>query len=280
MSENMNAQIILDAGAALGESRLPSEGAFPNDARVPYVVVPKDYDVKSLERLLPNPPAKSGIVNLLDVDSFIAYVNKHANDDTSVIYANVDYETSKYDVVAILDDHGAAVPMRRQHSAVLTPIQSLEWKRWHGNNKKAMPQADFAAFLEDNLGDIATVEGMPTGKDMLGMALAFEANSDKRFKKKVDLQGGGTHLEYVDQADEATATRLRYFERFVIGIPVFQGASEGYHVEARLKFRMNGGALLFWYELVRPDRVFKTAVSGEIDKIREATGLMVLFGRP
>lgn len=274
MSENMNAQTILNAGAALGDSRIPTEGALP------YVVVPKDYDVKSLEHLLPNPAAKSGIVYLLDVDSFIAYVNKHSNDDTSVIYANVDYETSKYDVVAILDDHGAAVPMRRQHEAILTPIQSLEWKRWRGNDKKAMPQADFAAFLEDNLGDIATVEGMPTGKDMLGMALAFEANSDKRFKKKVDLQGGGTHLEYVDQADEATATRLRYFERFVIGIPVFQGASEGYHVEARLKFRMNGGALLFWYELVRPDRVFKTAVSGEINKIREATDLLVLYGRP
>jgi hypothetical protein len=41
-----------------------------------------------------------------------------------------------------------------------------------------------------------------------------------------------------------------------------------------------GSALSFWYELVRPDRVFKTAVATEIDKIKEAAGFTVLFGRP
>lgn len=270
---NQDAKTILEAGAALGNVRI-EEGVMP------FVVVPREYHVVDLEHLMPEPTRKRAAVTMLDADSFIAYVKEHAIEDCSCIYADVDFEAGKYSLLAVIDDHGTDQPMWRAHTASLAPLQSLEWKRWRGHDRKAMPQADFAAFIEDNLGDIATVPEMPTGKDMLEMALAFEANSDKRFKRKLDLQGGGTHLEYVDQADDATSTKMRYFERFAIGIPVFQGATNGYFVEARLKFRMAGGALTFWFELIRPDRVFKTAVSSEVEKIREATNIPVLFGRP
>lgn len=275
MSENMNAQTILDAGAALTGPR-----AVPGENGVPFVVVPPGYQVSDVEKMLAAPTRKRGAVTMLDASSFIEYVNKHGCQDETVVYADVDYEAGKYGLLAVINDHGETDPTWRDHRASLSPILSLEWKRWKGLDGKQMAQADFAAFLEDNMGDIATVAGMPTGKDMLEMALAFEANSDKRFKKKIDLQGGGQHLEYVDQADEATSTKMRFFERFTIGIPVFQGSTDGYPIEARLKFRMANGGLSFWYELVRPDRVFKTAVATEIDKIKSATGFMVLFGRP
>lgn len=277
MSENMNAQTILDAGAALAKARLPEMDATNS---TPFVVVPPGYQVQDVEKMLPAPTRKRADVTMLDAPSFIEYVNKHGCQDETVIYSDVDYEAGKYGLLAVINDHGGTDPTWRDHRASLSPIKSLEWKRWKGNDSKTLPQADFAAFLEDNLSDIATVAGMPTGKDMLEMALAFEANSDKRFKKKLDLLGGGAHLEYVDQADEATSTKMRFFERFTVGIPVFQGATDGYHIEARLKFRMANGDLRFWYELVRPDRVFKTAVATEIDKIKAATGFMVLFGRP
>lgn len=273
MSENMNAQTILDAGAALADTKVFGKG-------IPFVVVPPGYQTQDVEKMMPMPIRKRATVTMLDAPSFIEYVNKHGCQDETVVYADVDYEAGKYGLLAVINDHGETDPTWRDHRATLLPIQSLEWKRWKGADARAMPQADFAAFLEDNLSDIATVAGMPTGKDMLEMALAFEANSDKRFKKKLDLQGGGAHLEYVDQADEATSTKMRFFERFTIGIPVFQGATDGYHIEARLKFRMSGGDLRFWYELVRPDRVFMTAVAAEIEKIKTATGFMVLYGRP
>ena len=278
MSENMNAQTILDAGAALTGPRLATNTVDENG--VPFVVVPQNYAVHDLEKLLPQPTRKRGTVIMLDGASFIEHLKKHGEPGETVIYADVDYEASKYGLVAVINDHSDDTPQWRDHRATLEPIKSLEWKRWTGKNSVAMPQADFAAFIEDNMGDVASVDGMPTGKDMLEMALNFQANSEKRFKKKLDPQGGGAHLEYVDQADEATSTKMRFFERFTIGIPVFQGATDGYHVEARLKFRMTNGDLRFWYELVRPDRVFKTAVATEINKIKEAAGFTVLFGRP
>lgn len=278
MNENkQDAQTILEAGTAMVGPRTvaPTVGNG-----IPFVVVPAGYQEHDLERMLPAPTRKRGAVTMLDAPSFIEYVDKHGCQDETVVYADVDYEAGKYGLLAVINDHGGTDPTWRDHRASLSPILSLEWKRWKGLDGKPMAQADFAAFLEDNMGDIASVKGMPSGNDMLKMALEFEANSDKRFKKKIDLQGGGQHLEYVDQADEATSTKMRFFERFTIGIPVFQGSTDGYPIEARLKFRMAGGALSFWYELVRPDRVFKTAVATEIDKIKEATGFMVLFGRP
>lgn len=283
MSENTdntdNAKIILDAGAALTAAQFPPSTDWSSH-RIPFVVVPHYYQVKDIEHLQESPARKRGKPVMLDASSFIQYIKKHGNQDETVIYADVDYQASKYGLVGIINDHGTETPSWRDHKLTLTPLQSLEWKRWTGANGTQMPQELFAAFLEDNIGDIATVDGMPNGTQMLEMALAFEANSDKRFKKHIDLQGGGAHLEYVDKADEETSVKMRLFERFTIGIPVFQGATEGYPIEARLKFRTNNGELKFWYELVRPDRVFKTAVSAEIAKIFAATEFMVLFGTP
>ena len=61
-------------------------------------------------------------------------------------------------------------------------------------------------------------------------------------------------------------------------IPVFQGSTAAYPIEARLKYRQQSDKLVFWFELIRPDRVFKQAVTDEIEKIHEATGFMLLYG--
>ncbi len=55
---------------------------------------------------------------------------------------------------------------------------------------------------------------------------------------------------------------------------------DAYWLEARLKYREKDGKLTFWYELIRPDRVFKTAVTDELGRIKEATGFPVVSGKP
>ena len=159
-------------------------------------------------------------------------------------------------------------------------MTDVEWTRWLGKNKAVMSQADFAAWLEDNLTDIATMVGMPSGADILAMALAFEANSEKRLRSKINLQSGGVSLEFVDQENVETRTTMQFFERFTLGIPVFDGSTSAYPLEARLKYRESGGKLSFWYELIRPDRVFKTAVVDDLQKIKDATGFPIVFGTP
>lgn len=268
-----NAQVILDAGASLVDPVRDHGG-------IPYVALPDGYSVNDLENLLPQPSRKRAKVVMLDSPSFIAYAKKHGSLDNCTLYADVDYDSSKCSIVAVVNDHGSDVDQAqwRDHTATFQPKLSHEWKCWTQLNKQAQDQAKFAAFIEDNMGDIASIDGMPTATDMLQMALAFEANSDKRFKKRIDLQSGGAALEYVDQQDESTSAKMRFFERFTIGIPVFQGSTAAYPIEARLKYRQQSDKLVFWFELIRPDRVFKQAVTDEIEKIHEATGFMLLYG--
>ena len=275
MSQDSQAvQTLMALGAASVQFRITDENGKP------YALVPTDYRVLDLEHVMPAPIRKRGAIVTSDSPSFIAYLLKHCDADGSVIYAEIDSEASKCNLLAVLNDHCNMAPQWRDHTCAFSPKQAVEWGRWLSKNKVKMSQSDFATWLEDNLPDIATVPTMPNGAEILAMALAFEANSDKRLRSKVNLQSGGFTFEFVDKENDATRSTMQVFERFTIGIPVFDGSTSAYPLEARLKYRENSGTVSFWYELIRPDRVFKTAVSDEVNSIIEKTGLLVVSGIP
>ena len=270
-------QAILDAGATLTSVRDIDESRVTGK---PFILVPDGYKTEDLEHLLPNPTRKTANISVTESDSFIFYTKKHGSLDECVIYAEVDYENGICVLVGVINDNGADAPKWRDHRCTFMPKLSVEWSRWTKKNKSAMSQTDFAAWLEENLADVASVPNMPTGADILSMALGFEANSDKRLRSKINLQSGGVSLEFVDQENVETRTTMQFFERFTLGIPVFDGSTSAYPLEARLKYRESGGKLSFWYELIRPDRVFKTAVVDDLQKIKDATGFPIVFGTP
>lgn len=275
-------------GAAMGTPRAPLSGdndiaIVPEYAGTPYVVLPEGYSVHDLEHLLPTPMRKRGEVRVSDAASLIAYANRHKDGGyIATIYAAIDTEKSACKLVAIFDDHtsGDDGAGWREHRCVFEPALSVEWKRWTGKNGAQMTQTQFATWLEDNLGDIVSVPGMPTGTQMLAMALQFEATAEKRLASRINLQNGGMRFEYVEDEDKNTRTAMDVFSRFTLGLPVFDGSSDAYPVEARLKYRDNSGKLSFWYELIRPDRAYRTAVQSTLDTIRAATEILVINGAP
>lgn len=265
------AATLLKAGAASIEVRTMGSG-------IPFVVVPEGYKTADLEDLLHAPVRKRGNVVTTDTASFSDYLNKHSTQFGSVIYAEIDSEKSVCKMVAVLDDNVDDAPQWKENICRFSPKLSVEWVRWMSKNKTVMNQGDFATWLEDNLPDIATVPGMPSGAEILAMALGFEANSDKRLHSKINLQSGGVQFNFVEDETKDTRTAMKVFERFTVGIPVFDGSTGGYPIEARLKYRQKDNTLNFWYELIRPDRVFKTAVAEELSIIKENTGLLVISG--
>lgn len=249
----------------------------------PAILVPTGYEVKDIEHLMPTPVRKRASVTLNDTGSFISYTKKHGSLDNCTIYADTNFEGQKASLTAVINDHGSNPDAAtwRDHVAIYSPIKTVEWKTWNDNNgsAKAMPQETFASFLEENMGDIASVDGMPTGTDMLKMATEFEATADKRFKSKVNLQGGGVNLVFVDQDNAETQATMRVFDRFSLGLRVFLNGTP-YRIDARLKYRQVSGALVFWYELIRPDRVFEDAIKDEFAKVSSETGFPLLYGNP
>lgn len=270
-----NAKTLLEAGAAAVAPVHPEGG-------IPFVVVPDGYRAKPIEDMLAAPVRKRAKVTTTDTEGFIFYTCKHGQDGRTVIYADIDGEASRFNLVAVLDDNGSPVSdtQWREHRCQFEPAQAVEWSRWIGKNKAVFSQAEFATWLEDNLADIATVPGMPTGADILQMALGFEANAEKRLRSKINLQNGGVRFEFVEDEDKDTRASMEVFQRFTLGLPVFEGSADAYPLEARLKYREKEGKVSFWYELIRPDRVFKNAVKDELARIKDETGFPVIAGKP
>jgi uncharacterized protein YfdQ (DUF2303 family) len=269
----------LDAGVLLAGPQVPLLDAA---GRMPFAIVPDGCSVENLEHFLPAPTRKHAEVTVTATDSFIAYAKKHGSLDECVIYAEIDATASRCVLRALMNDHGADAAKWRDHRCTFAPALAVEWKRWisKDGSKNAMSQTDFATWLEDNQGDVRSVNGSPSGADVLAMALAFEANADKRVKSHVNLQNGGVRFEYVEDETKDTRTAMEVFRRFTLALPVFDGSTDAYPVEARLKYRDNSGKVTFWYELIRPDRAFKTAVQSALDQIKAETGFMLLQGTP
>jgi uncharacterized protein YfdQ (DUF2303 family) len=263
---------LIRLGASQADIRTTGKGT-------PFLVVPDGYRVEGLEKLLSIPIRKRGRVVATTSASFVDYLQKHSQPDASTIYADTDSEMNRCRLIAMIDDHGESIPGWQEHSCLFEPKLSVEWKRWTSNDKKAMEQSAFASFLEDNLPDIASSPGFPTGTEVLQMALGFEATAEKKFRSKINLQSGGVQFEYIEDETKDTRTKMIVFERFTIGIPVFDASENAYAIEARLKYRDKSGVVTFWYELIRPDRVFNGAVSNELASIKEGTGLQIIDGR-
>ncbi len=276
MENTSNNQALIDLASGLNMAVTASAG---ENGEHPYVVVPTGYKFADLEYLLPNPTRKQGNIVTTDADSFIKYVMDEKAWTGARIYANLDSETAKLGLVAVLNDHGTH-PQWRDHRCTYDPKLSLEWKRWSGSDRREMNQLEFASFIEDNIGDVVSVNDSPNGTQMLGMALAFERTADKKVASRVNLQSGGVRFEFIDDDNKQTKSAMEAFSRFNIGVPVFYGSDSAYPVEARLKYREKDGKVIFWYELVRADRVFQTAAREVIQRIKDETAVTVLFGTP
>ncbi|SFK75422.1 Uncharacterized conserved protein YfdQ, DUF2303 family [Nitrosomonas aestuarii] len=250
-----------------------------SEKHIKRVALPPGWTIEENddEHLLDRPIRISGTAYAHDADSFINYVNRHANLATSTIFCQANYENDEMLITSIIDDHTENEPAWGAHRISFSPRHSVEYKNWVKNNRRSMPQVEFALFLEQNLEDIANVEGMPTGSQLLEMALQFEANQDMRLKSHVRLQSGGVQMQFVQDDDDATIARMTMFDKLSIGIPVFWNA-EPYLINARLRYRVREGKATFWYELIRPEKVFEAACKTIIERIKSETELPFFFG--
>lgn len=242
-----------------------------------WQLIEKDDDTK----LLLTPRRKLARVKLHDPLSFIDYTVRHGSLADTTIWCIANYKAGSVTFTAIINDHGEdeLATGWRDHRATFCPEFSEEWSRWNTHNRKPFSQVEFAAFIEDNLKDIACVDGSASGAQMLEMAIAFEANQDMRFKSAVRLQNGGVQMSFVQDDDAQTLQKMQAFDRFSLGMPVFWNG-EPYRQDARLRYRVRDGKLAFWFELIRQDKVLEAATQTLISTIREKTGNPFFFGEP
>lgn len=258
---NENA-VAMSLGAALNE--------IDTIGNTPVAVLPPGFKRESMEQYLPAPTRSRGHMNMRDMASFVSIVKQESKGEQTRIYGC--YEPASF--TAVFNDNFMESPGWRDHTATFSCPQSVEWKTWAAKNKVKMAQVDFAQFIEDNLPDIVT----PAAADMLEISRTLEAKKSVNFASAIRLSNGQNEFTYEEQVSgTANKGKLQIPEIFTIGIPVLEGG-EKYGVECRLRYRIDGGKMLMWFDMLRPHKVVEDAIKQVWLSIEEGTGLPILNG--
>lgn len=224
-----------------------------------------------LEPFLPAPSAIRREFVAYDVRGFVDYTNKFKSEPTQLFCAGVDSPS----LLARLDDHAPEQPSHVTHLARFACPRTQEWNTWTRANKSAMPQKEFAEFLETNLRDIRE----PNGADMLVMVSNFRDVTTATFESKVNRINGKVQFQYLED-DKPGLVSLP--ETFRIGIPVFEGMPVPYGITARLRWKIaerDGKKTLFLsYDLDRHDVVLRAAYDDLIQQVEKDTALRIFRG--
>lgn len=245
---------------------------------VPYVIIPEGFKYQPVPDLIYNdhadkPERIKGNVTVLEPGSFIEY-HRLFSDENSRVFA--DETTLK--VLAVLDYHGAkeGAPRWGQHRLTLSLRQSEEWKRWTGSNNRHMDQQNFAEFLEQNSLDVT----QPAPAAMMEIASDLHATTDVEFGSGLRQSDGQVRFKYTETLKTSVGSgQVDVPDRFTIQIPAFIGGDR-VPMDALLRFRVKEGKLTFWYTLVRPEEVIRTAFIAARDFIAKELGITVINGTP
>lgn len=268
---NLNdVQSALNAGMLLVAAQRAEN---KDDSHAGFVILPPGATVHSIEGLQDSPSRTRGTVAVRSAQSFVfLFKDRRIDGCVSRVYGVM---TPSPKFVAVLNDHDQLIAGWRDDRIVYDCPLSREWKTWMGASGKQMDQATFAAFIEDNLPDIAT----PPAADMLEIARSLEAKKKVNFASGLRLSNGEHQITYEEQIDGTAAKgRIQVPETFSIGIAVLEGGDR-YQVEARLRYRIgDGGKLSMWFDLLRPHKILEDAAGFVWKWIESELGLTIVHG--
>lgn len=276
MAEDLKAAIkhVQDTAAAAVIKPI----AIP-EATFPAVVVPDGHKVVFLEQAVYNehcqaPERKAGNVQVQQVASLLEYWSLYSDEDSR---AFADPATAS--VLAILDYHHSSAERTARwgkHRVTLTLTKTDEWKIWKSQDGKPQTQGDFADFLEDNAPDIIE----PNAATFVEAARDLRAKSEVSFQSAQVAKDGSINFAYQEETKGSFGkANMEIPERFTIAVPVYDGMDK-VRIQARLRYRINGGKLTMWYSLHRADYHEREAFRLVVNQIEEKTGQHVFIGKP
>lgn len=236
------------------------------------VFVPRDFELHEVDDPYALAPYIQQAVIVDERASLVAYVNRFS-DARSVLIA--DYDTGR--IGAVLDYHadnqtGELAPGPGDHRISLHLRPSEEFSRWNKLQGTKIPQAEFAAFLEENAEDIAD----PDPAVMIEISRDLEATQGVSFKSSTRLENGDRAFVY--ETETRTRGELTIPREFWLEIPLYHGEAP---VRLRCAFRwsVSGGGLILGFEWRRVEYQRQAYFAQIAHTVSEDTGLPVFFGR-
>lgn len=253
-----------------------------------------------------NPLFRAGTAVLTQLPSFIALVNRFKFGNSAIFAVD---DLTKPSLTAIfdyhpanVDDHGVIDPFpvrSMRHKATYAYPLSKEWQAWFGRDAKAMTMGDFAAFLETHIVDVSedpvsawseqaqafakanratSPSAIATPTRLVDMSLSFRIYETAESCEAVNLTSGETQFAFVSEHKQADGKPVDFPKLFSIVIPIFARQAVFYRIIARLRYRLQSGKPVFWFELWRPDLTFEQAFNETIQQVSDETGLPIFTG--
>jgi hypothetical protein len=234
----------------------------------------------AIEARLPAPRRRQGSVTVTELDAFVATVNRWKRPAQTTVWADL----GRCTLTAVLDDHpaGAAGAAWRLDRVLYTAPPSPEWIRWSERADRDLEQEAFATFIDDNLPDVTTIKDAEKGRypsplELLEMARNLSIHTRGSFERKLDPTTGTGTLVVKDEHESYSS---KIWKAFPLALRVFE-SGQVYLVEARIRFRVQGGKAIFGYTLHRAAEVkrdafreMRTLVAGQCE------GCPVFAGSP
>lgn len=234
----------------------------------------------------PLPGHISQRVQLYSTASFIDYVNGYKADDT-VVFADpndnslcsvINYHKTPIVGKSSEDEKALqpapALPDYADHRALMSIPFSEQWKRWSGIDGKALSQAEFAEFLEENYMDVAT----PDHATLLEIVSTLQAKNDVAFGSAIKLQNGETQFTYTEKIEGKGKGELAVPSEFKLSIPIhFEGAAKD--IRCFLRYRIPSGVLSFIVKINRRELLQKEAFTALVQEIGKATDIVPVYGK-
>ncbi|MFZ5896778.1 MAG: DUF2303 family protein [Myxococcota bacterium] len=291
------AQAVINfAKANLGVEQITAK---PDARAAQLLLVPKGRKILDLhdffEKARPSPERRKGTAVLATLESLIAHANRFKDED-SALFASPDPGRPR--IVAVLDYHrqnAAGAPRFGDHRGEYNFPLSVPWLEWTANDGEFMPMADFAAFLEKNIEDVADPAAaadtaqeladklevkLSSPSALLSAAKGLTVKVEQVVRNARNLSTGEVELVFEERhSDGAGAGKVNVPQAFLLGIPVFRGG-DFFSLAARLRYRLHGGVVTFAYNLHRADRLFDHAFTEACERAAKETSLPLFMGAP
>ncbi len=246
------------------------------------------------------PDRITGAATLFDVDSFVAYVNRHKN-PSSVVFLDPNRERPRF--TGVIDYHDDLAKTKQpesggarfcRHRANYDFPLSDEWKAWMGANGKQLTQEVFAVWIENHVMDLmdptSAGDSVKAFANKLGVPFADPARlitlsrgltvyAGFQMTKVVNLSSGEAQMNFTEEHKDASGAPLAIPGAFVIALPVFRGGTH-FQLAVRLRYRVVTGKVAWSFEVYQADRVFDTAIDDARVGVAKDTGLPVFVGAP
>ncbi|MBX8803145.1 DUF2303 family protein [Ochrobactrum sp. MR28] len=241
------------------------------------------------------PDRKQGTASVQTLESFISLTDRHATPH-SAIFADVNWREPS--LLAVIDyhpdDEDDPHADNCTHRIYYKFPLSEEWAQWVENNGEKMMQSDFALWIEDHIADLAAPNPdeiqkyqeqfqttIATPSELMEISRGLQVNVSSQVKNAKTLQTGEAQIIYDEshQTTDRSGGTLKVPGMFILSIPAFfMGAPV--RMPVRLRYRVNGGNITWFYQLYRPDLIITEAIKIDIATAKKALDLPVYEGKP